>query len=109
MSTKDWAMLQEELLKAQLSVIKGYLKGVEPDRERRPPQGESMSQMSIVASILKAAGTPLHISQIIQKAHEEYDVTLDRESLVSALVKKVSRKVMFVRTAPNTFGLKDEA
>ena len=107
METKEWAKLQEELLKAQMGVIRGYLRKMEPGRERKSPHGESMSHMSMVADILKAAGTPLHITEIIQKAHEQYDVTLDRESLVSALVKKVNRGVMFVRTAPNTFALKD--
>jgi len=107
METKAWAKLQEELLKAQMGVIRGYLRKLEPERERKSPYSESMSHMSIVADILKTVGTPLHVTEIIQKAHEQYDVTLDRESLVSALVKKVNRGVTFVRTAPNTFALKD--
>jgi len=109
MGAKEWAELQEELLKAQLGVIRGYLRKLDPGRERKSPSEMSMSHMSIVADILKAAGTPLHITEIIQKAREQYDVNLDRESLVSAVVKKVNRGVKFVRTAPNTFALKDLA
>jgi len=107
MDTNEWAKLQEELLKAQLAVIRGHLRKVDPTRERKSSQGERMSHMSIVTDILKAAGTPLHVSEIIQRAQEQYDIALDRESLVSALVKKVKRGVVFNRTAPNTFGLKD--
>jgi hypothetical protein len=32
---------------------------------------------------------------------------LDRESVVSALTKKVRKGEIFVRTGPNTYGLKD--
>jgi len=43
----------------------------------------------------------------IRLAQERYDVALDRESVVSALTKKVRKGEIFVRTAPNTYGLKD--
>ena len=58
--------------------------------------------MSIVVDLLKGADSPLHVSEIIKQAKERFDVTLDRESVVSALVKKV-RAGSVVRTAPNTF------
>jgi hypothetical protein len=108
MDTKEWAELQEELLKAQLGIIRGHLRKVDPARERKSPQAKSMSHMSIVADILKAAGTALHATEIIQRAHDQYDIDLDRESLVSAMTKKVKRGVLFERTAPNTFTLKKD-
>jgi hypothetical protein len=60
----------------------------------------------MITDILSAAGVPLHVSEIIRRAAEQYGVTLDRESMVSAMSKKVKKGVAFIRTGPNTFGLK---
>jgi hypothetical protein len=62
--------------------------------------------MSIITDILSSAGTPLHVSEIMRRARAQYGVDLDRESIVSALTKKVKKGALFVRTGPNTFGLK---
>jgi hypothetical protein len=90
--------LHEELLKAQLQVIRRL-------REPKGTEGRTMegrSNMSLVIDLLKKADHPLHISEIIRQAKERFDVALDRESLVSALVKKVRAGVV-IRSAPNTF------
>ena len=105
MELTEWARLQEELLKAQLGVIRGYLRSVEPGRQR-PPQ--RTSQMDIITDILSSAGGPLHVAEIIRQAKERYGVDLDRESVVSALTKKVKKGVAFVRTGPNVFGIKEK-
>ena len=103
----EWAKLQEDLLKAQLGVIRGYLRSEEPGgRERKAPQRKS--QMSIVTDILSSAGAPLHVAEIMRLAKEQYGADLDRESIVSALTKKVKKGVAFVRTGPNTFGIKEK-
>jgi hypothetical protein len=47
----------------------------------------------------------LHISEILNLAAKRHGIQLDRESIVSALAKRVARKDRFVRTAPNTFSL----
>jgi hypothetical protein len=107
MELTEWAKLQEELLKAQLGVVRGYLKSEEPkEHERKVPQGQRMSQMRMVTDILTSSATPLHVIEIIHQARKRFGVTLDRESMVSALSKKVKKGVTFVRTGPNTFGLK---
>jgi hypothetical protein len=62
-----------------------------------------MSNMDMVIDILLRAQKPLHVSEIIAQAKAKYGVTLDRESLVSALVKKLHRHPGLSRTAPNTF------
>jgi hypothetical protein len=105
MELTEWAKLQEELLKAQLGVIRGYLRNEESDgRERKASQRRS--QMSMVTDILSSAGAPQHVSEIMRQVKERYGVDLDRESVVSALTKKVIKGVAFVRTGPNIFGLK---
>ena len=106
MELAEWAKLQEELLKAQLAVVRGYLRSVEPGVRERAPR--SKSQMSIVLDILSSAEGPLHVAEIMRLAKERYDVGLDRESIVSALTKKVKKGTAFVRTGPNVFGLKEK-
>jgi len=109
MELKEWAKLQEQLLSAQTSVIRGYLRSVETAAdERKASQGKGRSNISIVKDLLLAAQTPLHVSELISRAHEQYSVELDRESVVSALTKKVRKGEVFVRTGPNTYGLKDK-
>ncbi len=106
MDLTEWAKLQEELLRAQLSVVRGYLRSEDGDAKGKQGRSQSTSQMGIITDILSAAGEPLHVSEIIRRAAKQYGVTLDRESMVSAMSKKVKKGVTFVRTGPNIFGLK---
>jgi len=108
METNDWAKLQEELLKAQLSVIRNHLRNTEPGgHERKSSQTKSLSHISIIKDVLSVEGSPLHISEIIRLVNEQYGIAMDRESVVSALTKKVKKGVTFTRTGPNIFGLKE--
>jgi hypothetical protein len=59
--------------------------------------------------ILKKARAPLHVSEILARLHASFRVTVDRESLVSSLSKKVARGDRFLRTGKNTFALRPEA
>lgn len=65
-----------------------------------------MSQLDVVEDILLAAGEALHINEIIKRAGKSHKILIDRESIVSALTKKVMRKERFARTDKNTFALK---
>jgi hypothetical protein len=51
----------------------------------------------------------LHVSDILDRINTQFGVTVDRESLVSSLTKKVARNDRFLRPAKNTFSLKPEA
>jgi len=69
---------------------------------------ERMSHIDMVQYILSSARRPLHISDILELVSKKFGVDLDRESVVSALAKRVARKDRFARTAPNTFALLPE-
>jgi len=97
---EEMLVLHEALLKAQLQAIRRLRGGGE--ERAKPKQGKGRSNMSAVMDLLRRSKTPLHVTEIIREAHERYGLTLDRESLVSALVKKVKAGVV-TRTAPNTF------
>ena len=105
MDMKEWVELQESLLKSQLKVIRQFLRGGE--EPARKPRKKGRSQMSLVHDILLAAQKPLHVTEIIARAQADFKVELDRESIVSALTKKVKSGRMFKRVAPNTFELLD--
>lgn len=64
------------------------------------------SNLSMIEAVLKSAGKPLHVTEIIAAVEKEFDVILDRDSLSSALGKQVHKEKRFVRVAPNTFGLR---
>jgi hypothetical protein len=72
----------------------------------KPPAHPSdQSSIALVQAILVQAGQPLHIEEIIARALKQHGRKLSRESLVSALTKKVLDQNTFRRTAPNTFDL----
>jgi hypothetical protein len=58
--------------------------------------------------ILKKARTPLHVSEILARIQSQFQVPVDRESLVSSLSKKVARGDRFLRPEKNTFALRPE-
>ena len=98
---------REELLDILESTASAQLRAL---RALRQKPGQKMkrtgrSNMDVVCDVLAAAPGPLHIDEIIQKAKQSYGVKLSRESMVSAITKKVLDQNTFCRTAPNTFDL----
>jgi predicted transcriptional regulator len=89
-------------LEAQLRAVRRLRAGGEPEK----PRVRRRSQIDLVYDILLEAGRPLHVTEIIKRVEKAHGVCLDRESIVSALCKKVARKQRFVRTDRNTYGLK---
>ena len=97
----------EASLDAQLRAVR-RLRGGSPTPA---PTGRraSLSQVDMAFDILRRAHTPLHISELLTRIHSTFHVSVDRESLVSSLTKKVARGDRFLRTGKNTFALRPEA
>ena len=93
---------QRDLLNAQLEVISKY-----QQKTSSKINSKSMSKLDIVEDILKLSDKPLHISQVIEIAKNEYNITLERDSIVSAITKKIRNNKQFIRVAPNTFTLRN--
>ena len=103
----EWFLsFYESLLSAQLRAVR-QVKSPRAKKVKRT-EGKSMSNMDMAIDILRRSHGPLHISEIIAQVKTKHGVTLDRESLVSALVKKVHRRQGLSRTAPNTFQIETE-
>lgn len=103
----EWFLsFYESLFLAQLRTVR-QLKSPKPKKSKRT-KDKGMSNMDMTIDILQRAQRPLHISEIVAQVKTKYGVTLDRESLVSALVKKVHRRQGLSRSAPNTFEIEAE-
>jgi hypothetical protein len=96
----------EASLEAQLRAVR-RLRGGSP-APAPPPRRASLSQVDMAYDILKRARAPLHVAEILARLQSTFHVTVDRESLVSSLTKKVARGDRFLRTAKNTFALRAE-
>jgi hypothetical protein len=103
--------LAELLLDAQIKAIRkirqspssaGVAGSSAPRRRGAPRKGNS--QLDVVFNLLKTAGGPLHISEIVARGAAA-GFALDRDSVVSALTKRIQHSDRFRRTAPNTFAL----
>ncbi len=75
-----------------------------PPEEQAPTGGKRKSNTAICVDVLNAVERPLHVSALLA-ALEQVGVHTTRESLVSAITKKLAPAGPFVRTAGNTFGL----
>jgi hypothetical protein len=97
----------EASLDAQLRAVRRLRHG--PPAETAPRRQKGLSQVDMAYDVLKKARGPLHVTEMLARIHTAFGVTVDRESLVSSLTKKVARGDRFVRPAKNTFGLRPEA
>ena len=93
--------LYESLLSAQLRAVRQLQ--TPKNKKSRSVHEKSMSNIDMAIDILQQARKPLHVSEILSQIRTKHKITLDRESLVSALVKKVHRNQGLRRPAPNTF------
>jgi len=97
---EHYLQFQKEVTASKLKVIEQFQKG------GRAKSNKRTSKIEIAHNVLNDAGKPLHVTEIVQLAKKTYDVQLDRDSIVSAILKKVKADKTFIRTAPNTFALK---
>jgi hypothetical protein len=98
---EPYLQYQKELTETKLKIINRFQKGILAKPDKRT------SKIQIARNILHIAGRPLHVSEIIRLAQRDFQVALDRDSIVSAILKKVNAGKSFIRTAPNTFALKE--
>ena len=96
-----YLLYQKEITESKLNTINRFLKG-----EKTKPKKRT-SKIDIVENVLKLAGRPLHVSEIIEIAERDFQTEIERDSIVSILIKKIKAGQRFSRTAPNTFALRE--
>ena len=102
--------IRNVLLDITAESLEAQLKAVRRLQGQAAPKGtprKGKSQVDMVHDVLKTAGTELHINDLIDHIERTFGVRLERESVVSALTKKVRRHDRFIRTGKNTFALKE--
>lgn len=99
----------EASLSAQIKAIRSLRSGRSSQTQGSPPalikNSKGMSHIEMTYEILLEAQRPLHVTDIISRIAARFDAHVDRESLVSALSKRVARRDRFERTDKNTFAL----
>lgn len=97
----------EACLDAQLRAVRKLRSASSKDATPAGAQtNKGRSQLDMAFDILKEAGRPLHIGELLERIHTRFGQRVDRESLVSALTKRVLRADRFMRTEKNTFGVR---
>lgn len=98
----------ESSLEAQLRAVRRLRSPISGTRKAaagvEKPRKEGMSQIDMVYDIL-SSGQSLHIKEILTAINTRFQTEVDRESLVSALSKRVARGDRFQRVGRNTFSL----
>jgi len=97
----------EASLDAQLRAVRRLRQG--DTQSPQSPRLKGRSQVDMAYDVLKKARAPLHISILLDRIRSSFGVSIDRESLVSSLTKKIARNDRFLRTAKNTFAVRPEA
>ena len=105
--SEEFLTLCESLLRAQLNVIKQFRKQLGL-KESEAPKEKRMSQMDMVYNILCETQKPMHVDDIIIAAKAKFDIEMDKESVVSALAKRIKRQDRFIKIAPNPYALIDQ-
>jgi hypothetical protein len=102
-------LTRDDIINVFEKAAEGQLRAIRALRRKQQPRKTgartSKSNISIVEDILTEQGGPLHINEILKKAAQQYGKKLSRESLVSALTKKVLDEQTFCRVGRNTFDL----
>lgn len=95
----------EASLAAQLKAVRA-LRAPSRPRSGRPPgraPSRGISQTDMALDILKESASPMHIDEILAQIQRRHGFTLIRDSLVSAITKKVLQGKQFQKTSRNTF------
>ena len=110
-TAQDKDTIQEAVLNAFEIALDAQLRAIRRTKSKgavEPTPEKRTSQIDIVQDVLRRAGKPLHISEILDRVEKLHGRRLDRESVVSSLVKKIARGERFLRTDKNVFTVKEE-
>ena len=100
----DTLELVDRILQAAIKEVRrarALAPGAAPDAK---PIGKRTSNTETCRDILIAEGRPMHAAALVA-ALEKRKIRTSRDSIVSALSKRLAPRGPFVRTAGNTFGL----
>ena len=109
MSNSEHQSIKDSIYEALETTLEAQLRAIRRLRgstKEISTSTKGMSQVDMAYNILDKIGAPLHINEIIRHIEITYRIQVDRESLVSAITKKVTRGNRFSRVGKNTFAAK---
>ena len=100
----------ETLLNLQLKSVRQLL-GEEKVETTTPrfPGMRRQSLVHLVVKILTDKKRPLHVTELVDLLREHYGRITDRDTLSSALAKKVRQGKLLKQTGPATFYVRDKS
>jgi hypothetical protein len=78
---------------------------MEDEGERRPVSGSEPTQAEMIRDIIKDKGHPMHVSAIGKVVQAKYKKKLKSTYLTAVIFRQIKKGKLFIKTAPNTFGL----
>ncbi len=96
-------VIDKALTAALREVRRARARGPVPEAAPKPG-GQRTSNVTRCHDVLVNTGRPMHISVLLD-ALAQQGVKCSRDTLTSALTKRLAPNGPFVRTAPGTFGL----
>lgn len=96
-------VIDNALTAALREVRRARARGPVP-RSISKPGGKGTSNVTRCYDVLVSSGRPMHVSVLLD-ALAQQGVKCSRDTLTSALTKRLAPNGPFVRTAPGTFGL----
>ena len=99
---EKYLQFKKEVAQATVKVAERF----QQPGEERPKK--RTSNIDIALDVLQATHHPLHVTEIIDLAKQGHGIELSRDSIVSALLKKVHAGQGVLRTGPNTFAMAEE-
>jgi hypothetical protein len=110
----DKKLAEIRQLEVQLAQAEAYLQAIQDSIKVAPKEDEDGtgsetilrpgSALARAQELLKSAGRPLHISEILTQLGKPNDKP-NRISLSGSMAAYVRKRVIFKKTGPNTFGL----
>lgn len=94
----------EQLLQAQLDLLETVKQASGP-RYAPSHHPKPLTQVEMAYRVLEDADGPLTIYEIIDRIHARFGETIQRDSLVSSLLKQVAAHRRFVKVGRSQFGL----
>ena len=93
----------EASLSAQLKAIRRLRR---QPQVREPKEQKILSNTEMGHNILASIDLPMHVTELIARIEKCFGVRVDRDSLVSAISKKIGNEEKFRRTDKNTFAIR---
>lgn len=96
----------ETIYELQLISIRQLLGDEDIQPYRRPKKGvRRQSLVDCIVQLLVAEKQPLHVNQLVDLLRERYGRITDRDTISSALAKKVRQGLLIRQTGPAIFDL----